>query len=56
MIQIVYGKRTPDWLLRLKLAYRSAVGTWKYTKGVKMQGGDTLNIHHRFFIVSRYYD
>jgi len=56
MIQILLTKRTPPWLLRLRIAYRCAVGAWKHTENVKMMAGDTLNIHHRFFIVGRYYD
>lgn len=53
---IIFKPKHPQWWLRLKIAYRCAVGAWKHTENVKMMAGDTLNIHHRFFIVGRYYD
>lgn len=54
--QIILSKRTPQWLVRVKIAIQCAIGAWKYTKGIHFMAGDTLNIHHRFFIVSKHYD
>jgi hypothetical protein len=50
---IVCTERTYHWWLRMKLSYRALVGTWRYTRGVSLQTGDTLNIHHRFMLVRR---
>lgn len=53
--QIVLTKRIPQWWVRFMLAVLSAKLTWKHTAGVTFAVGDTVNVHHRFFIVGRYY-
>lgn len=50
---IVQKAKYPQWWLRLRLSIRAGISTWKYIKGVTFTAGDTVNIHHRFEIVSR---
>lgn len=50
---IVQKHNYPYWWLRLRLAFRAGISTWNHLDGVQLMAGDTLNIHHRFEIVSR---
>jgi len=50
---IVQKRKYPQWWLRLRLSIRACIGTWKHLAGVRIVAGDTVNIHHRFEIVSR---
>lgn len=52
---IIFKPKHPQWWLRLKIAYRCAVGAWKHTDGVHLTVGDTLNVHHKFHIVGKHY-
>jgi len=48
MIQKLVAKGYGMWVVRVWMMYRSAVNTWKSTRGLKIYKGDVVNIHVTF--------
>lgn len=52
---IVQKPNYPQWWLRVRLSIRALIDTWTHLKDVTLVAGDTVNIHHKYEIVSKRY-